>query len=42
MKDEERGLIEEGRKADLVVLSDGGDVQESWMMGMKLYERTEI
>lgn len=37
MKDEERGIIEEGRKADFVVLSDRGDVQEIWMMGMKLY-----
>lgn len=42
MKDEERGLIEEGRKADFVVLSDRGDVQETWMMGTKLYERKEI
>lgn len=42
MKDEDRGLIEEGRKADFVVLSDEGDVQETWMMGTKVYETPTI
>lgn len=38
--DGERGLIEKGRKADFVVLNDWGEVQETWMMGRKVYEDT--
>lgn len=36
------GLNEMGRKAALVVLSDWGEVQEIWLMGMKLYEDGHI
>lgn len=42
MNDEERGLIEEGRKADFVVLSDGGKVQQTWLKGEMVYEAPEL
>ena len=42
MNDEERGLIEEGRKADFVVLSDGGKVQQTWLKGEMVYEASEL
>ncbi len=42
MSDEERGLIEEGRKADFVVLSDGGKVQQTWLKGEMVYEAPEL
>ncbi len=42
MNDEERGLIEEGRKADFVVLSDGGKVEQTWLRGEMVYEAPEL
>lgn len=38
MGDGDRGLIEKGRKADFIILSTLGEVQETWMMGRKVYE----
>ena len=42
MNDRERGIIEEGRKADFVVLNDEGEVQQTWLKGEKLYETTRM
>ena len=42
MNDEERGLIEEGRRADFVVLSDEGKVQQTWLKGEMVYEAPEL
>ena len=38
MDDRQRGFIEQGRKADFVVLNDEGKVQQTWLRGEKLYE----
>ena len=42
MNDEERGLIEEGRRADFVVLSDEGKVEQTWLKGEMVYEAPEL
>jgi len=36
--DDERGFIEEGRRADFAVLDDAGMVVETWIRGEKVYE----
>ncbi len=38
MEDNERGVIEEGRKADFVVLDDSGKVIQTWIRGEMVYE----
>lgn len=35
----DRGKLEEGRRADFVVLSDEGDVLQTWIGGMKVWEK---
>jgi N-acetylglucosamine-6-phosphate deacetylase len=35
----DRGKLEEGRRADFVVLDDEGNVQETWIAGMKVWEK---
>ena len=42
MNDDERGLIEEGRRADFVVLSDEGKVEQTWLKGELIYEAPEL
>ena len=36
---EHTGKLEEGRRADFVVLSEEGDVQQTWVAGRKVWER---
>jgi N-acetylglucosamine-6-phosphate deacetylase len=36
---EDRGKLEEGRQADFVVLDDDGNVQETWIAGVKVWEK---
>ena len=38
MKDNERGVLEQGRRADFVVLSGEGHVLQTWIKGVKAYE----
>lgn len=38
MGDKERGLVEQGRRADFVVLNDEGVVQQTWMKGLKVFD----
>ena len=40
MGERERGKLEVGRRADFVVLGDGGEVLQTWVGGVKVYERT--
>ncbi|KAI9707840.1 MAG: hypothetical protein M1820_004445 [Bogoriella megaspora] len=39
MGDKERGRLEEGRRADFVVLSDEGEVLQTWVAGVKVWEK---
>ncbi|KAI9849035.1 MAG: hypothetical protein M1837_005926 [Sclerophora amabilis] len=39
MGDSQRGVLESGRRADFVVLSDEGDVLQTWVRGRKVYPR---
>lgn len=39
MGEKERGKIEEGRRADLVVLDDEANVLETWVAGRKVWEQ---
>jgi N-acetylglucosamine-6-phosphate deacetylase len=39
MGDKTRGKLEEGRKADFVVLNDEGEVLQTWVAGLKVWER---
>ncbi|KAF2215025.1 carbohydrate esterase family 9 protein [Cercospora zeae-maydis SCOH1-5] len=41
MKDETRGKLEVGRRGDLVVLDDGGNVLQTWIGGRKVWEKQE-
>ena len=34
-----RGVLEAGRRADFVVLSNGGDVEETWIQGRRVWKR---
>ncbi|KAI9733707.1 MAG: hypothetical protein M1834_003312 [Cirrosporium novae-zelandiae] len=38
MKDMNRGKLEDGRRADFVVLDDNGVVLQTWMQGTKVYD----
>lgn len=38
---EDRGKIEEGRRADFVVLGDEGEVEETWVGGKRVWRRRE-
>jgi N-acetylglucosamine-6-phosphate deacetylase len=35
----DRGKLEEGRRADFVILDDQGDVKETWIAGVKVWEK---
>ncbi|KAI9873072.1 MAG: hypothetical protein M1830_000862, partial [Pleopsidium flavum] len=39
MGEQERGKLEVGRRADFVVLDDDGEVLQTWIKGIKVYER---
>ncbi|KAL9593947.1 MAG: hypothetical protein Q9219_007296 [cf. Caloplaca sp. 3 TL-2023] len=39
--DGERGLVEVGRRADFVVLGDGGEVEETWLGGKRVWQKRE-
>lgn len=39
MGDQSRGKLETGRRADLVILDDGGDVKETWVAGQKVWSK---
>lgn len=32
----DRGILEEGRRGDFVVLSEGGQVKETWILGKRV------
>lgn len=36
--DGERGVLKEGRRADLTVLSEAGEVLQTWIAGMKVWD----
>jgi N-acetylglucosamine-6-phosphate deacetylase len=36
-----RGVLKEGRRADLTVLSDEGEVLQTWVAGVKVWDREE-
>ena len=36
---EDRGILEPGRRADFVVLNDQGYVQQTWLEGVKVYQK---
>lgn len=38
MKDTERGMLEQGRRADLVILDREGNVLQTWIKGVKVFE----
>lgn len=38
---EDRGFLEEGARADFVILSDEGDVLETWVAGYKVWSKAE-
>ena len=40
MGDNERGRLEVGRRADFVVLSDDGEVVQTWISGSKVWEKS--
>ncbi|KAH0259155.1 Metallo-dependent hydrolase, partial [Aureobasidium melanogenum] len=39
MGDTSRGKLEEGRRADFVVLNDEGEVLQTWVAGLKVWEK---
>jgi N-acetylglucosamine-6-phosphate deacetylase len=39
MGDKSRGKLEAGRKADFVVLNDEGEVLQTWVAGLKVWEK---
>lgn len=39
MGDETRGKLESGRRADFVVLSEEGEVLQTWVAGLKVWEK---
>lgn len=39
MDDSDRGVLEAGRRADLVVLTDSGEVLQTWSNGLQVYRR---
>jgi N-acetylglucosamine-6-phosphate deacetylase len=39
--DGERGVLREGRRADLTVLSESGEVLQTWVAGVKVWDREE-
>jgi N-acetylglucosamine-6-phosphate deacetylase len=39
--DEERGVLREGRRADLTVLSENGEVLQTWVAGVKVWDRED-
>lgn len=36
-----RGVLKEGRRADLCVLNEGGEVLQTWVAGRKVWDRDE-
>jgi N-acetylglucosamine-6-phosphate deacetylase len=36
-----RGVLKEGRRADLTVLSDGGEVLQTWIAGHKVWDKED-
>jgi N-acetylglucosamine-6-phosphate deacetylase len=38
----DRGKLEVGRRADLVVLSEDGRVKETWVLGRRMYEASGV
>lgn len=38
---EDRGRIEAGRRADFVVLGEGGEVEETWLEGRRVWRKEE-
>ncbi|KAF2100054.1 Metallo-dependent hydrolase [Rhizodiscina lignyota] len=38
---EDRGKLEEGRRADFVVLDDDGNLRETWVAGKKVWEKSQ-
>lgn len=41
MGDQTRGKLEEGRRADFVVMNDEGEVLQTWIAGTKVWEKGE-
>ena len=41
MGDRTRGKLEEGRRADFVVLNDEGEVLQTWIAGVKVWEKRD-
>ncbi|KAF2829872.1 Metallo-dependent hydrolase [Ophiobolus disseminans] len=39
--DAERGVLKEGRRADLTVLSEQGEVLQTWIAGVKVWDKEE-
>jgi N-acetylglucosamine-6-phosphate deacetylase len=37
-----RGILEEGRRADLTVLSEQGEVLQTWVAGHKVWDREDM
>jgi N-acetylglucosamine-6-phosphate deacetylase len=36
---DDRGRLDEGKRADFVILDDHGDVKETWIAGLKVWEK---
>jgi N-acetylglucosamine-6-phosphate deacetylase len=36
-----RGVLKEGRRADLTVLSEAGEVLQTWVAGVKVWDKDE-
>jgi N-acetylglucosamine-6-phosphate deacetylase len=41
MGDRTRGKLEEGRRADFLVLNDAGEVLQTWIGGVKVWEKRD-
>jgi N-acetylglucosamine-6-phosphate deacetylase len=42
MGQKDRGMLQIGRRADFVVLSDEGEILQTWVRGKKAFDRTAV